>query len=115
MQLIRFNRYICVYLEVNFWRQGMPRVSRRKRRHNLTLGKYSKEFVMGLVLMGLAATIMALAGATANALQGYLAFNVTIGSSTVTVDVGFIPPVVMTFGGLLLFLHGFRKVARVRI
>ncbi|WP_156327968.1 hypothetical protein [Pyrodictium delaneyi] len=52
---------------------------------------------------------MALGGATASALSGYMQYNMTIGGSTVTIDLGFIPGLGLAFGGLALFFKGLRK------
>ena len=81
----------------------------------MTVEKYLKEFMLGGIILVLAATIMALGGAAGQAISSYATFNVTIGTNTITVNLGFIPVIVTGIGGVLLFLYGWRKIARARI
>lgn len=87
----------------------------RRRRGRLTLSEYTREFILGLFILAMSATIMLLGSAAASQLQPYANFNVTIGSTTVNMNFGFIYTIIVAFGSILLFLYGFRKLIRARI
>ena len=88
---------------------------RRSRRGRLTIGEYLRDFTLGVVILGMAATLMAIGAYAGNAVSQYGSFNLTIGSNTVTVNLGFIPTVVTGVASVLLFLYGLRRIIRTRI
>ena len=88
---------------------------RRGRRAYTGLGGYLRGLPAGFTMLLLASAIMALGAAVANALSGNLSYTFTVGTSSVTLDLGFIPGLVTVFAGLFLFLKGLRQVTRTKI
>ena len=91
------------------------RRGRRGRRAYTGLGGFLRSLPAGMTMLMLAAGIMALGAAVSSALAGNLVVNLTVGSSTITLDLGFIPGMATVFGGLFLFLRGLRQVTRTKI
>jgi hypothetical protein len=88
---------------------------RRGRRGRLTIGEYLRDFALGVVILGLAATLMAIGAYAGSAVSSYGSFNLTIGGNTVTVDLGFIPTIITAVASVLLFLYGLRRIIRTSI
>jgi len=87
----------------------------RRRRGRLTLTEYTRDFVLGLFILAMSATIMLLGSAAAGQLQPYANFTLTIGSTNININIGFIYSIIVAFGSILLFLYGWTKIARTRI
>ena len=88
---------------------------RRRRGHKMTIEKYLRDFAFGAMILVLAATVIILGGYAGQAISPYATFNITIGANTVTVDLGIVPVLITSVGGVLLFIYGWRKIARARI
>jgi len=80
------------------------RVRRKSRR--ATIGKWSRNTVMGLVYLGIGSAVLGVAGAVAQNFAGLA--TVTIANNTI--DLGIIPSIAMAFGSVLMFLKGLRKI-----
>ena len=93
----------------------MARRRRRGRRAYGTVGGFLRSLPRGFTKLLLASGIMAVGGAVGSALSGNLVIPFTIGSSTINLDLGFIPGMIVTFGGLFLFISGIRDVTRTKI
>lgn len=81
----------------------------------MTIEKYLRDFAFGGMILVLSTTIIILGGYAGQAISPYATFNVTIGSNTITIDLGIVPVLVTGIGGVLLFIYGWRKIARARI
>ena len=88
---------------------------RRGHRSYHGLSGFLRSLPEGFAQTGLATGIMAVGAAIADALKGNLVINVSIGSTPVSLDIGFIPGVAVTFAGLFMFLMGLRKMTRTRV
>ncbi len=93
----------------------MPRYRRSRGRRKVTITKWLRSIPIGLAQLGLATALLAIASAVGNALTGYLSFNITIGSTTTTVDLGFIVGIIVAFAGVFLLISGMRKVLKTSI
>ena len=93
----------------------MARRRRRGRRAYGTVGGFLRSLPRGFTKLLLASGIMAVGGAVGSALSGNLVIPFTIGSSTINLDLGFIPGMIVTFGGLFLFYKGMRLLVSSRI
>ena len=69
----------------------------------------------GLVLLLLSSGVMAVGAAVASALSGSLNLSFTLGQNTVNLDLGQIPGIAVTFGGLFMFFKGLRQIIRTKI
>ena len=92
----------------------MPRY-KRGRGKRMTIEKYLRDFAFGAMMLVLSVTIIILGGHAGQAISPYAAFNVTVGGNTVTVDLGIVPVLLTSVGGVLLFAYGWRKIARARL
>ena len=88
---------------------------RRGRRAYGSVGGFLRSLPRGFAKLMLASGIMGVGAAVASALSGNLVLNFSVGSSTVSLDLGFIPGMLVTFGGLFLFMSGLRDVTRTKI
>jgi len=79
---------------------------RRRKSRRATLGKWSRSTILGLVYLLLGASILGIAGMVINQFQGIA--TVTIANTTL--DLGVIPSLALSFGSVLMFLKGLRKV-----
>ena len=93
----------------------MARRRRRGRRAYGSVGGFIRSLPRGFTKLLLATGIMGVGAAVASALSGNLVLSFTVGASTVSLDMGFIPGMVTTFAGLFLFLSGLRDVTRTKI
>jgi len=79
---------------------------RARRSRRATIGKWSRNVVMGLVYLVTGAALLGVAGTAASSFAGMA--KITILNQTL--DLGVIPSIVLGFGSVLLFLKGVRKV-----
>ena len=91
------------------------RRGRRGHRAYHGLSGFLRSLPEGFAQVGLATGVMGVGAAIASALKGSLVINATVGGSTVSLDLGFIPGVAVTFAGLFMFLMGLRKMTRTRV
>lgn len=87
----------------------------KKKSGGKSLGAYLRQMPAGFVQLLLATGIMGVGGAVSSLLSGNLVLNFNIGTNAVTLDLGFIPGMVVTFGGLFMFISGLRKVMKTKL
>lgn len=81
-------------------------MARRRKSRRATLGKWSRNTVMGLVYLAVGSAVLGVAGAVAQNFAGLA----TVQIANHTLDLGIIPSIAMAFGSVLMFLKGLRKI-----
>jgi len=93
----------------------MARRRGRRGHRKVTITKWLRSIPLGLVQLGLASALLAIASNVASALSGYMSFTFTINNNTVNVDMGFITGIIIAFAGVFLLMSGLRKVLKTSI
>ena len=88
---------------------------RRRRGRKIGIGKFLRSMPEGIIQLMLAGFVLGLLSAVGGAVTSYLSFNLTVGTTNITLDLGFIVNVIMAFAGIYLLLSGLYKLGKVRI